>query len=254
MCLSTKQKLGYWGWLLWGFLFIVITAEPIEAANDLAAKEKALGIIAEFASKICYEVQQKGKQLNWEIEGGASAELSGLIKKLVALKIEGVAKYEKSEYQGVLRNDLATALEKSTDCKLEVFRELKDDLLKLDRDDDDPLHLYDDNVEEMRKSTLPPSMERTFIALYIMGSFPKKVARYGKNYKTYWTPTYDWGDGAQRWYGRPSAEFNEQGQKFRRVTFGSHRIGQSSTNISEKIYIWKLGDWILHKESKYPAK
>ena len=105
-------------------------AKPIEAADDLAAQKEALDLIADFADRLCKDVPLEGSRSELELSGTATAELNGLIKKLVDLGIHGAAKYRKSEYQGVLRNDLATALEKSTDCKLEVFRELKDVLLK----------------------------------------------------------------------------------------------------------------------------
>jgi hypothetical protein len=59
----------------------------------------------------------------------AKAELSEVLKKVAELGIEGAAKYQTVEYQGVLQKDLARALRSYTDCKIEVWRGLKDKLL-----------------------------------------------------------------------------------------------------------------------------
>ena len=66
---------------------------------------------------------------NLELSGAGKAEVNRLIKQLVDLKVEGVAKYQQEEYQGLLRKDLATALRDSGTCKLKVFNDLNDKLI-----------------------------------------------------------------------------------------------------------------------------
>jgi hypothetical protein len=55
--------------------------------------------------------------------------LNGLIAKIADLGIAGSAQYQQEESQNVLRQDLASTLAKSTDCKLEIWRDLKDRFL-----------------------------------------------------------------------------------------------------------------------------
>jgi hypothetical protein len=56
-----------------------------------------------------------------------------MLKKIANLGIEGAAKYQTSDWQGVLQRDLAEQLNRSRNCKLEVFKDLKDRLLAGDQ-------------------------------------------------------------------------------------------------------------------------
>jgi hypothetical protein len=71
----------------------------------------------------------EGSGSNLELSGAAKAELDSLLKRIASLGIQGSAKYQQSQFQGLLQKDLATALKNSTDCKLKVFDALKDKLL-----------------------------------------------------------------------------------------------------------------------------
>lgn len=51
------------------------------------------------------------------------------MKRMAALGIQGTAKYQESQYQGILQKDLAAAIKANSDCKLAVLRELKDKLI-----------------------------------------------------------------------------------------------------------------------------
>jgi hypothetical protein len=117
-----------------GFVFLMCaiifsTSKNVEADNDLNPQKQALDMIADFADRICKDIPLEGSGNNLELSGSASAGLNELIQKLIDLKIEGLGKYEKSEYIGVLREDLATAIKDSSDCKLIIFKELKDEFL-----------------------------------------------------------------------------------------------------------------------------
>jgi hypothetical protein len=65
--------------------------------------------------------------------GEWGAELNELLKKVANLGIEGAAKYQASEWQGVLQQDLAGQLNNSRNCKLEVYKDLKDKFLAQSR-------------------------------------------------------------------------------------------------------------------------
>jgi hypothetical protein len=91
--------------------------------------QKALEIIGNFADRICGTVPLSGSANNYELSGNTKAALNTLIKQIVDLGIHGAVKYQNSEWQGVLQQDLAEQLSQSRDCKLTVFHNLKDKLL-----------------------------------------------------------------------------------------------------------------------------
>ncbi len=94
-------------------------------ATPLEEEKEALKVILDFANQICDEITLEGEGENLELSGEAKAELDWLLKKLANLGIKGAATYQKAEYEGVLREDLAEVLKDSRDCKLEIFNQLK---------------------------------------------------------------------------------------------------------------------------------
>jgi hypothetical protein len=113
-----------------GFLILLcFSFQYSEAASQLEQQREALDFIAEFADKICKDIPLEGYGNNIELSGKAKADLNGLIKKFADIGIEGAGKYAKSNYQGLLQKDLLNALKNSTNCRLEVFKDLKDKLL-----------------------------------------------------------------------------------------------------------------------------
>ncbi len=91
---------------------------------------QALNVIADFADRICKDIPLKGKASNLELSGDAKAELKGLLKKVADLGIKGAVKYQDLEYEGLLQEDLVSAISKSSDCKLEVWKDLKGKILR----------------------------------------------------------------------------------------------------------------------------
>lgn len=102
---------------------------PTFAVGSLEEQEKALNIIADFADRMCKDIPLRGKGNNLELTGSAKAELKGLISKIAKLGVEGAVKYQDTEYEGLLQKDLVRALEDSTDCRLQVWKDLKGSLL-----------------------------------------------------------------------------------------------------------------------------
>jgi len=108
--------------------FFLLSIESIVSAENLEAQKKALEAIADFADRICSTIPLKGDGKNLELTGNAKAELNEFLKRVANLGIEGAAKYQASEWQGVLQQDLAGQLNNSRSCKLEVYKDLKDKL------------------------------------------------------------------------------------------------------------------------------
>src|SRR5437016_4979253 len=88
--------------------------------QSLKHQEEVLKAIADFADRICKDIPLTGKEESLELSAKGKADLSALLKKIADLGIQGGAKYQRAEYQGLLSKDLAVALKNSTDCKLKV--------------------------------------------------------------------------------------------------------------------------------------
>ena len=108
-------------------IFTVISYNVAEGADPLQAQ--ALELITKTADKICVNIETQGNNSLLEYSGVANAELAKAIKKLVDIGVKGAAKYQKSHYQGPLREDLITAIELSQDCKRAVFERLEEKLI-----------------------------------------------------------------------------------------------------------------------------
>ena len=95
-------------------------------ATSLEDNEKALNMIADFADRLCKDIPLQGHGENLELSGSAKAELNGIIKKLANLGIDGAIKYQNTDYEGLLQKDLVNALKDSTNCRLQIWSDLKD--------------------------------------------------------------------------------------------------------------------------------
>jgi hypothetical protein len=79
---------------VWTFLTSIQVAQ-----GDLASQQEALEVINQFARNLCNSVEPRGRGENVELSGKAKAELSGVIKKIADLGIEGAAKYQTEAYE-----------------------------------------------------------------------------------------------------------------------------------------------------------
>ncbi len=104
-------------------LCFIHTAQAQQNLNE------ALGVISNFADRICTDIPLTGNGNTIELEGAAKADLKGIIGKIIDLGIEGAAKYRDFEYQNVLQEDLVEALKDSRDCKLIIWKDLRENLL-----------------------------------------------------------------------------------------------------------------------------
>ncbi len=108
------------------FLWILLTI-PVQtqAEADIKVAKEALDVIRDFANDYCDRIPLEGSASDVELSGIAQAELSGLLKKLADIGIEGGGEYKLSEYKGVLRSDLVEALKDNQNCRLKVWEHLK---------------------------------------------------------------------------------------------------------------------------------
>jgi hypothetical protein len=96
---------------------------------DLEKQKEALEVIGDFADRLCMEVNKEGRTEQIELSGKAKADLNNLLRRIADLGIEGAGKYQSESWQGVLQQDLADLMNNTQDCRLEVWRDLKDKLL-----------------------------------------------------------------------------------------------------------------------------
>lgn len=109
---------------------LLLAINSFADASDLKEQKEALDMIAEFADRLCKTIPlEEGRAGGLELSGSAKVELNKLIKKIVDLGIEGAAKYKSEEWQGVLQKDLPGLLKDNIDCKIEVWKDLKDKLM-----------------------------------------------------------------------------------------------------------------------------
>jgi hypothetical protein len=107
------------------------TARTQSPPPDALSRQKAaLDVIRDFADGFCKTVPQSGKSESVEASGDAKANLNGLLKKLTDLGFQGAAKYKEEEWQGPLRDSLATMTKDNQTCRLEIWKDLQSKLLQ----------------------------------------------------------------------------------------------------------------------------
>jgi hypothetical protein len=111
----------------------LITASTL--AEDLVAQQRVvLKEIRDTAADICYTIQQNGQRDDVRLSGEVEAKLNGIIKKVADLGIKGTGELRAQEYQGVLREELASTLKNSADCRRDVFNKLVEKMLPTGKD------------------------------------------------------------------------------------------------------------------------
>ncbi|MCC4775411.1 hypothetical protein AB4077_20260 [Vibrio cyclitrophicus] len=96
---------------------------------ELDKQKEALNLIVTTAKELCENVPLSGGTEGVQLTGEAKAKVSGIVKKLADLGLEGAVKYESNEYEGVLQEDLAAIVNKSANCKMDVWKDLQDKLV-----------------------------------------------------------------------------------------------------------------------------
>lgn len=115
--------------IIWLCFITVSSGIQLAKADDLENQQKALNTISNFAEKLCKYPPLAGNESKYELSGEAKAELSKVLKKVADLGVKGAAKYQASDYEGLLQKDLANVVKDSSNCKMEVWRDLKDRLI-----------------------------------------------------------------------------------------------------------------------------
>jgi hypothetical protein len=115
---------AFWrfAWTLLPAITLWEAIQPTPARADTAA---TLTAIADTADRICGIVSTQGEVGSSKVQGDIHAELNGLARRLATLGGSGSVDISSAKYQGLLQQDLPTALKDLRECKLKVFQELQ---------------------------------------------------------------------------------------------------------------------------------
>lgn len=93
--------------------------------HQLQIQTQALAAITTAAEKMCTTPPLEQSSHKVELSGDAKATLAGVLAKVTDIGIQGAAKYTGGESKGILQDQLADAIKKGDDCKLEVLKTLR---------------------------------------------------------------------------------------------------------------------------------
>lgn len=94
-------------------------------AQNIDLQRQTLQMITSTADSICNIVTSSGSSSSTEVQGNVRAQLEGLARRLGEAGINGSGRITSDQYQGVIREQLATTLDNNAKCKLEVFQSLR---------------------------------------------------------------------------------------------------------------------------------
>ena len=123
-------------------------------AQDFDAQQRALKEIRETAADICYTVSDVSTQR--DISGNINAKLNGIISRLVDVGIAGQIRDERDKE--VVREQLASAIAHSADCRRDVLNILVDRLLPKDHDSSSSGGTTPGNVHQQTKGNCSPAV------------------------------------------------------------------------------------------------
>ena len=117
--------------------------------------------ITATAERLCGPVDPSGREHNSKIEGDIKGELGILRKRLGNLGLFGTGVLGSSEYEGVVREQLAIALQDARECKAKIFDMLQKKLIPNTSDQErrsmrnpNALYQYDEKVAEVQGAVI----------------------------------------------------------------------------------------------------
>jgi hypothetical protein len=113
-------------------LLPVYSASPVwgQADPEQQRQAQALMLIRETARDICYDIQQSGQQTDFQVKGEIQAKVSGVAARIANLGVSATAEVQDSQYQGMVRDQVADVIKRSIDCRKDVFDKLCETMLR----------------------------------------------------------------------------------------------------------------------------
>ncbi|WP_433588728.1 hypothetical protein [Pseudomonas koreensis] len=118
------------GFLVACFTFVATEVVADEVVDSSAIYEKKIMLVTDSAAKICAEFSDKGESEEFRMEGELNAEVSKLWRALAELGVQIKSDYSAQKYQGVLKDQVLSAMKESNSCRLDVFHSLLNEVDK----------------------------------------------------------------------------------------------------------------------------
>jgi len=99
--------------------------------RTIELQQRILFIIAQTVAQICYTVEQTGHNSGVLISRETAGELNRGITKIASLDVQDKAQYTSIEYQGPLQQELGAVLDRTQNCKQDVFNKLIERLMPI---------------------------------------------------------------------------------------------------------------------------
>lgn len=97
-------------------------------ANAQQVTKEQLDMIADFADRLCQEMELAGEEFS--LSGQAEADLGSILKRLADIGVEGAADFSLKRYSGFTQEDLLEAMRESNQCKTIVWRDLQNQIFQ----------------------------------------------------------------------------------------------------------------------------
>lgn len=110
------------------FLLSCLLASNCVYASTI--NDNAIDELKSLSSFICDKIMLDGGEQTLELDGKAKAELDSILSNLANLGISGAAKYKNKKFVNVLRKDLADQLNKARECRLLIWNDMKNTIIK----------------------------------------------------------------------------------------------------------------------------
>ena len=112
-----------------GFVIFLVLLVGSQFAYATEVRSQVAEIHA-FAREFCGEFWQGGASRKRDLSGKAELKLADFIKKFAGIGLAGEASSKVSDYIGVPQRDLASELKSIRDCKLRLWKDFKNSLLR----------------------------------------------------------------------------------------------------------------------------
>jgi hypothetical protein len=106
---------------------LIVAGAPLPSYGEDVAR--ALQEIIDTADRLCGNVATSGQANAARGAGEVKAELNGLVKRLADIGISASGEKSSTSYEGVVQQELTTALRDVRECKLKIFNVLQEKLL-----------------------------------------------------------------------------------------------------------------------------
>jgi hypothetical protein len=101
-------------------LGMTLATSSASFGQDPERDAQILHLIEQFTDHVCTVVEREGRSGNYEVSGQLGADVHLFVRKFFGFRGAGAGNRSASEYNNVLRQDLANLLRTNIECRLQV--------------------------------------------------------------------------------------------------------------------------------------